>query len=115
MTPIAGCILHCGHNLQTSRHAWRHALGHLNTMPRIEEHAGLGNAAYRHAGELANPRNDATDIAAALRKSDFQVLKPSMSKSLPLIARSATLHQPSQTPRPTCSSMRGMVFRWPRA
>jgi len=75
----------------------------------------IGNSAYRHAGELANPRNDATDIAAALRKSDFQVLKPSMSTSLPLIARSATLHQPSQTPRPACSSMRGMVFRWPRA
>ncbi|HST09527.1 MAG TPA: caspase domain-containing protein, partial [Terriglobales bacterium] len=34
----------------------------------------IGNSAYRHAGELANPRNDATDIAAALRKADFQVL-----------------------------------------
>jgi len=35
----------------------------------------IGNSAYRHAGALANPRNDATDIAAALRKSDFQVLE----------------------------------------
>jgi uncharacterized caspase-like protein len=35
----------------------------------------IGNSAYRHAGELANPKNDATDIAAALKKLGFQVLE----------------------------------------
>ena len=28
----------------------------------------IGNSAYKHAGELANPRNDAADISAALKK-----------------------------------------------
>ncbi len=35
----------------------------------------LGNAAYQHAPQLANPKNDAIDIAAALHKHGFQVLK----------------------------------------
>ena len=34
----------------------------------------IGNSAYKHAGELANPKNDATDVAAALKKSGFQVI-----------------------------------------
>ena len=34
----------------------------------------IGNAAYRHAGELANTRNDAGDMAAALRMHGFEVL-----------------------------------------
>jgi uncharacterized caspase-like protein len=33
----------------------------------------LGNAAYKHAGELANPRNDAADVAAALKTLGFDV------------------------------------------
>ncbi len=35
----------------------------------------IGNSAYKHAGELANPRNDATDMAAALKKLNFQVIE----------------------------------------
>ena len=35
----------------------------------------VGNSAYRHAGELANPRNDASDIAAVLRKHGFEVIE----------------------------------------
>src|SRR5262245_16921096 len=35
----------------------------------------IGNASYKHAGELANPRNDATDISAALRRLGFQVVE----------------------------------------
>jgi phosphate transport system substrate-binding protein len=34
----------------------------------------IGNAAYQHAGELANTRNDAGDMAAALRMHGFEVL-----------------------------------------
>ena len=34
----------------------------------------IGNSAYQHAGELANTRNDALDMAAALRMHGFQVL-----------------------------------------
>jgi uncharacterized caspase-like protein/Tfp pilus assembly protein PilF len=35
----------------------------------------IGNSAYTHAGTLANPRNDATDVAAALKKSGFEVIQ----------------------------------------
>ena len=34
----------------------------------------IGNAAYKHAPELANPRNDAAAMAAALKALDFEVL-----------------------------------------
>ena len=35
----------------------------------------IGNAAYKHTGELANPKNDATDVAVALKKHGFKVLE----------------------------------------
>ena len=35
----------------------------------------IGNSAYQHTSELTNPKNDATDIAAALKKLDFEVLE----------------------------------------
>lgn len=35
----------------------------------------IGNSAYRNAPVLANPRNDATDIAASLRKLGFDVVQ----------------------------------------
>lgn len=34
----------------------------------------VGNAAYQHATVLANPANDASDMAAALRELDFHVM-----------------------------------------
>jgi hypothetical protein len=34
----------------------------------------IGNSAYKHAGELVNPKNDAADMAAALKKLGFQVI-----------------------------------------
>ena len=34
----------------------------------------IGNSAYKHTGELANPRNDATDVAGALKAHGFQVI-----------------------------------------
>ena len=34
----------------------------------------VGNGAYAHGGLLANPRNDATDIAASLRKLGFETI-----------------------------------------
>jgi hypothetical protein len=34
----------------------------------------VGNSSYRYAGELANPKNDATDIVAALEKHGFDVI-----------------------------------------
>ncbi len=34
----------------------------------------IGNAAYVHAGALANPANDAGDMAAALRQMNFEVI-----------------------------------------
>ena len=35
----------------------------------------IGNSAYLHAAELANPKNDAEDMAAALQKLEFKVIK----------------------------------------
>jgi hypothetical protein len=35
----------------------------------------VGNSAYKHTGELPNPENDATDVAAALNKHGFKVLE----------------------------------------
>jgi uncharacterized caspase-like protein len=35
----------------------------------------VGNSAYKYAGELPNPKNDATDVAAALNKHGFKVLE----------------------------------------
>ena len=35
----------------------------------------VGNSAYRHTRKLENPRNDATDIGAALRKLGFRVIE----------------------------------------
>ena len=35
----------------------------------------IGNSAYRYTPKLANPRNDAADIGAALRKLGFQVIE----------------------------------------
>jgi uncharacterized caspase-like protein len=34
----------------------------------------IGNSAYKHAGELSNPRNDAADIARALKILNFEVI-----------------------------------------
>src|SRR5215510_606868 len=34
----------------------------------------IGNSAYQNAGLLDNPKNDATDIAAALKKLGFEVI-----------------------------------------
>ena len=35
----------------------------------------IGNSIYRHAGELTNPKNDAADMAAALKNVGFQVIE----------------------------------------
>lgn len=35
----------------------------------------IGNSTYRHAAALPNPRNDATDVANALRKLNFDVVQ----------------------------------------
>jgi hypothetical protein len=34
----------------------------------------IGNSTYMHAGDLTNPKNDAADMATALRKFSFQVV-----------------------------------------
>ena len=34
----------------------------------------IGNSSYRYAGELVNPKNDATDIIAALERHGFDVI-----------------------------------------
>ena len=35
----------------------------------------IGNSAYQHTAELKNPRNDAADMAASLKRLDFEVLE----------------------------------------
>jgi Caspase domain len=53
----------------------------------------IGNAAYQHASGLANPRNDAADLAEVLKRHGFRVLegfdlgKPAMESRLREFAR----------------------------
>src|SRR5215813_5620739 len=35
----------------------------------------IGNSTYTHAGELTNPKNDAADMAATLKRLGFQVIE----------------------------------------
>ena len=48
----------------------------------------IGNSAYKHASELANPRNDAADMAAALKRLGVMVIegtdldKPGMDRAI---------------------------------
>ena len=34
----------------------------------------IGNGAYANAAQLPNPRNDAEDVAAALKRSGFETI-----------------------------------------
>src|ERR1700687_3869073 len=34
----------------------------------------IGNSAYQHSAELANPKNDAADLSAALKRLGFEVV-----------------------------------------
>lgn len=47
------------------------------SMESLAERVALviGNSAYKHAAQLANPRNDAIDIAAALKQVGFEVVR----------------------------------------
>jgi len=51
--------------------------GLLPSMAMAEKRVALviGNSAYKHAGELQNPKNDAADIAAALKALNFEVIE----------------------------------------
>lgn len=39
----------------------------------------VGNSAYKHAGTLSNPKNDADDMAAALKALDIESSRGSIS------------------------------------
>ena len=50
----------------------------ITTAPALAERRValvIGNSAYKYAGVLTNPVNDATDMAAALKKVGFQVIE----------------------------------------
>src|SRR5206468_3576040 len=49
----------------------------LSSLAHAQKRVALviGNSAYKHAGELANPRNDADDFAAALKALGIEVIK----------------------------------------
>jgi hypothetical protein len=55
----------------------------------------IGNGAYQNAPKLPNPRNDATDVAAALKRSGFDTIlstdldKPGMDEATIRFARAA--------------------------
>ena len=46
-----------------------------NAMAQKRVALVIGNSAYVHTGALTNPKNDAADVAAALKKHDFQVIE----------------------------------------
>ena len=49
----------------------------LPTLAHADKRVALviGNSAYEHTGKLANPKNDASDMAAVLKKLGFQVIE----------------------------------------
>src|SRR5438045_3395395 len=49
----------------------------LPTIAHAQKRVALviGNSAYKHTGDLANPKNDATDMAVALKTRRFQVIE----------------------------------------
>ncbi len=71
----------------------------------------VGNSAYAHAGELANPRNDATDISAALKTVGFHVIEGYDLDKSAFDRKYATLPWRSRTARLVFSSTRDMVSR----
>src|SRR5262245_36068685 len=53
-------------------------VGMLGAMPaHAQKRVALviGNSAYQHTPKLTNPKNDATDIAAALKAHSFEVIE----------------------------------------
>ena len=62
----------------------------------------IGNSAYRHAAELANPRNDATDMAAALhgaRLRRHRRRRPRQGRRWTARSASSPRRSPAPTPR----------------
>jgi hypothetical protein len=65
-----------------ARAAWTAVISALALLAALAEHAHaerrvalvVGNGAYQHTVPLANPRNDAQDIAAALGELGFEVI-----------------------------------------
>jgi hypothetical protein len=49
----------------------------------------IGNSAYKHAGELANPRNDAADLVAALKARGFHTIEGRDLKTMACIEEHA--------------------------
>src|SRR4051812_19084361 len=68
----------------------------------------IGNSAYVHAGTLANPKNDATDVAAALKKSGFEVIAAFDLNKTAFERRVRDLERHSPAPRLVFSSTRDM-------
>src|SRR5262245_13322994 len=56
---------------------WMVLLLQVDTVSAAGQRVALvvGNSAYKHAGELANPKNDAADVAATLKRSGFRVIE----------------------------------------
>src|SRR5262245_42927338 len=67
------------------------------TVSHAEKRVALviGNGEYQNAGKLRNPRNDARDVADALRRLDFEVIvhfdldKPGMEAAASQFGRAA--------------------------
>jgi hypothetical protein len=66
-------------NIESSFHRTKWYPGHKRAMNRLLTALVIGNAAYRDAGKLKNPSNDADDIAddiaARLEAFGFSVIK----------------------------------------
>jgi len=72
----------------------------------------IGNSAYKHAAELANPKYDAADMMTALKAVGFQVIQGLDSTKSHLIGRYAISPRHSVGPKSACSFTRGTACRW---
>jgi hypothetical protein len=64
----------------------------------------IGNGAYRHTSALANPGNDAADIAAALRRIGFDVVEGRDLDKRGMETKITNSAASSMTPTLRCSS-----------
>src|SRR5437764_257045 len=73
----------------------------------------IGNSAYQHSPKLDNPKNDATDVATALKASGFEVIAALDLDKASSIARSETFRPRFPVLKAVCSSTPGTDCRLP--
>ena len=73
----------------------------------------IGNSAYKHAGVLPNPMNDAVDMAGILKQKDFLVIEGQDLDKSAFISKVEEFRRAITRAEIAVFSMRDMGCRWP--